>query len=388
MMADRFAAQRQAPSGSLDEMTVQLGGNAGSLIGNALFGGRTSAMAEQAVLNEAIKESEVAEDPDERLKLFSAALRRRGLEGYAQKADMQLLNRQKTKASTSKIEADAKLERDLRAELGALPANATPEQIEGVVFKYGDPDKILTTLERRQARQQATEDRMAAARQAHEDRMELARQNNASREQIAAMNRQFEARVEQMRQDSKIQTAQDRQANKTLPASLQKSEDDDQSAIDTARGVIEDITPIISKLTPNPTTKKPELDLSRFNNIKFQTQAFFGSDDPEVQNYQELERNLTRFVNESLRLNKGVQTEGDAQRAANEVQAAFSKGNTSSMRRALEELKKINERASNNRKAQVDRRREAQGVTPLYSKGTSRSGGSVLDEADAIINRK
>ena len=96
MRADRFAAQRQAPSGSLDEMTVQLGGNAGSLIGNALFGGRTSAMAEQAVLNEAIKESEVAEDPDERLKLFAQALRKRGLEGYAQKAEMQLLNRQKT----------------------------------------------------------------------------------------------------------------------------------------------------------------------------------------------------------------------------------------------------------------------------------------------------
>ena len=99
MMADRFAAQRQAPSGSLDEMTVQLGGNAGSLIGNALFGGRTSAMAEQAVLNEAIKESEAAEDPDERLSLFANALRKRGLEGYAQKVDAQLQGRMKTRTT-------------------------------------------------------------------------------------------------------------------------------------------------------------------------------------------------------------------------------------------------------------------------------------------------
>jgi hypothetical protein len=107
MRADRFAAQRQAPSGSLDEMTVQLGGNAGSLIGNALFGGRTSAMAEQSVLNEAIKESEVAEDPDERLKLFATALRKRGMEGYAQKVDNQLLERQKKKADIERLKAIA-----------------------------------------------------------------------------------------------------------------------------------------------------------------------------------------------------------------------------------------------------------------------------------------
>ena len=97
MRADQYSAQMQAPSGDLDQMTVQLGGNAGSLIGNALFGGQTSKMAEQSVLNEAIKESEVATDPDERLSLFSQALRKRGLEGYAQKVDAQLQGRMKAK---------------------------------------------------------------------------------------------------------------------------------------------------------------------------------------------------------------------------------------------------------------------------------------------------
>lgn len=98
LMADRYASQYMAPSGSLENMIVQTGANAGSLIGNALFGGRTSDIAEQAVLNEAIKESEVAEDPDERLSLFARALRKRGLEGYAQKVDSQLQSRLKTKA--------------------------------------------------------------------------------------------------------------------------------------------------------------------------------------------------------------------------------------------------------------------------------------------------
>lgn len=98
LMADRYASQYQQLSGTPQEMIIQNAANAGSLLGNALFGGKTSAMAEQAVLNEAIKESEGFEDPDERLKLFAASLRRRGLEGYAQKAEMQLLNRQKAKA--------------------------------------------------------------------------------------------------------------------------------------------------------------------------------------------------------------------------------------------------------------------------------------------------
>lgn len=98
LMADRYASQYMAPSGSLENMIVQTGANAGSLVGNALFGGRTSEMAEQMVLNEAIKESEAAEDPDERLSLFARALRKRGLEGYAQKVDSQLQSRLKTKA--------------------------------------------------------------------------------------------------------------------------------------------------------------------------------------------------------------------------------------------------------------------------------------------------
>jgi hypothetical protein len=285
-----------------------------------------------------------------------------------------------TQAKTSKLKADTQLEADLRAELAALPANATPAEYEAVVLKYGDPDKILSALTNRQNREADRLSREERDKAEHALRIQLAQQAGADRQAIAAMNQEF------MRQQAD-ERRRDKQANKTLPASLQKSEDDDFSAIDSAEAVVQDITPIIGNLTPDSKTGKPALDLSRFNNIQFQTQAFFGSSDPEVQRYQELERNLTRFVNESLRLNKGVQTEGDAQRAANEVQAAFSKGSTSSMRKALEELKKVNERAATNRKAQIDRRRSSQGVEPFYSKGTSSSGQSVLDAADAIINR-
>ena len=146
MRADRFAAQRQAPSGSLDEMTVQLGGNAGSLIGNALFGGRTSAMAEQSVLNEAIKESEVAEDPDERLTLFANALRKRGLEGYAQKVDAQLQGRLKTRTDAQNAQAKALEQQQRLASLARVVQQKTGLSPEESLALAQDPALIRELL--------------------------------------------------------------------------------------------------------------------------------------------------------------------------------------------------------------------------------------------------
>jgi hypothetical protein len=103
MMADRYASQYTPLSGSLDEMTIQLGGNAGSLLGNALFGGQSSAMMEQRAINDAIKEADAAEDPDERLSLFAKALRKRGLEGRAQEVEDKLLDRRKTVADIGRL---------------------------------------------------------------------------------------------------------------------------------------------------------------------------------------------------------------------------------------------------------------------------------------------
>jgi hypothetical protein len=202
--------------------------------------------------------------------------------------------------------------------------------------------------------------------------------NNASRADIAAMNRQFQAQLALMRQEDKAAERAAKNSGKVLPARLQTAEDDDFSAIDTASSVVADIKPIIDNLETN------KLNLNKVNQLKMGTQAFFGSKDPEVLRYQELERNLTRFVNESLRLNKGVQTEGDAQRAAAEYQAAFSKNSTEGMKKALQELEKINNRQIENRKKQVDRRRKAQGVEAYFEK----SDADVMGAADRILQGK
>jgi hypothetical protein len=50
-------------------------------------------------------------------------------------------------ATAAKTELSIEQERKLRDELSRLPANATEEQILGVVTKYGSPDKVLAVLQ-------------------------------------------------------------------------------------------------------------------------------------------------------------------------------------------------------------------------------------------------
>jgi len=145
MMADSYASQYQALSGTPQQMIVQNAANAGSLLGNALFGGKTSAMAEQSVLNEAIKESEVATDPDERLSLFANALRKRGLEGYAQKVDAQLQGRIKTRT-------DAQSAQQQQMALTKLVMNKTGLSQEEAAALAKDPATVRQLLQEAQAK--------------------------------------------------------------------------------------------------------------------------------------------------------------------------------------------------------------------------------------------
>lgn len=59
-------------------------------------------------------------------------------------------------------------------------------------------------------------------------------------------------------------------------------------------------------------------------------------------NITELNADKTKIVNESLRLNKGVQTEGDAIRAGEELMAA---NDAATLKRAFDRLEEINQRA-------------------------------------------
>lgn len=90
---------------------------------------------------------------------------------------------------------------------------------------------------------------------------------------------------------------------------------------------------------------------------KFRT-AIGRTNDNDV-NVNEFRADMTRIVNESLRLNKGVQTEGDAQRAAQELMSANDQKTAA---RALRKLAEYNRRAVQlqRQKAQVIRKNYGQ----------------------------
>lgn len=84
------------------------------------------------------------------------------------------------------------------------------------------------------------------------------------------------------------------------------------------------------------------LRVSPTSSLLARGRTFAGIATPGDVNYNEWQADLTKIVNESLRLNKGVQTEGDAQRAANELMSANDPATAAA---ALKRLAAFNQQA-------------------------------------------
>lgn len=150
-----------------------------------------------------------------------------------------------------------------------------------------------------------------------------------------------------------------------LNPSLQKAEDGDVEAVQTATRTTQQLQPLIAQLTPGE-NGKAQLELGPLRNAYSKSQNWFGKSSPESQRYQELQATVTQIRNDSLRMNKGVQTEGDAIRAAEELTAAFANNDTTAMRGALQRWSTAQTKIAQDKAALIDRRRTSQGVEPLF----------------------
>ena len=88
------------------------------------------------------------------------------------------------------IETQAKLrqvnlDEQLRQELSNLPADATEEQYNRVLMKYGSPDKVIASLQAGEARRE----RMAFQREMQQQRIDLARANYDLRVEAADLKK-------------------------------------------------------------------------------------------------------------------------------------------------------------------------------------------------------
>lgn len=141
---------------------------------------------------------------------------------------------------------------------------------------------------------------------------------------------------------------------KVLSSTLQKAEDEDFEALNTSASIVDDTQGFIDMIDND------QLDFSFADGATDAIALALGSNNEEVLNRQDFNIFLERLRNATLRLNKGTQTEGDAERALREI--SRNKNNKNAVRRALLKLREVNERAIENKKRGINRRRSTQGI--------------------------
>jgi hypothetical protein len=96
----------------------------------------------------------------------------------------------------------------------------------------------------------------------------------------------------------------------------------------------------------------PQFELGPVQNKKYEFQNWSGQSTPQSQAYAKLSANFEKMRNDSLRLNAGVQTDGDAQRAWNEIMANMN--DKELVKSRLADIKRYNEFALNEKRMQLE----------------------------------
>jgi hypothetical protein len=111
-----------------------------------------------------------------------------------------------------------------------------------------------------------------------------------------------------------------------------------------------------------------------------------GTSDENSRNFASFSATLERLRNESLRLNKGVQTEGDSQRAWNELVA--NKNDPQVVRQRLAEIQRLNQRAADFKKNMIVQRRDDNRLQPLNFDRVLTPQTSAPDPLEAEMRRR
>lgn len=208
---------------------------------------------------------------------------------------------------------------------------------DGSLFKvnqYGEPEKLL---DRRKQAPQAKDHRSALEKTA--DRISR------------------ETGVPFMDALDQAQKMSGKAGGTTMQASIQKLEDADIEAAAGTFTMNSELGRIAGQLDSGA------LDLGPVQNKLNAARNWAGSSSKESRNYASMMATMEKLRNESLRLNAGVQTDGDAQRAWNELLTNIN--DPQLVRQRLQEIKALNERAFEIRQSKVDQRRANAGAPGL-----------------------
>ena len=288
------------------------------------------------------------------------------LAAAGQTALKDLASRRASVATAQKAELATQQEIELRGALARLGPNATSDQILGVVAQYGSPDKVLAVLqgsadkaENRAARvleQEAIRQQQIQLQKERLDaQIEAARQRGADQRVLIQM--QIDGRNELAKFAAGLKASE--KTTKPLPSYLAKDEEKDFEIATAATNLSSDANNFIGRI------KSGEIKFGLKDKASIRARQVFGSSDPDVIAREDYDKFLKVLTNESLRLNKGTQTEGDAIRAAKELESSESpEAAASAMRRLVE----INVRRVQNASDDVLRRRKNANFPPPEQK--------------------
>ena len=133
---------------------------------------------------------------------------------------------------------------------------------------------------------------------------------------------------------------------KPLPVAALKLRGEAQDAADTAEGINERLGVVEKRIVDK------KLSFGPVSNLANSALNATGMSTEGSRNLASFKSDMEKLRNDSLRLNKGVQTDGDAQRAWNELFQNIN--DTKLVQQRLTEIKQINARAKNLRLLEVD----------------------------------
>lgn len=156
--------------------------------------------------------------------------------------------------------------------------------------------------------------------------------------------------------------------NVQLPVGALKLQEEALDNLSVARGIDADLGAFEGQL------EKGDLNLSLGKNITSRARNLVGASTPESRNFASFKASLEKLRNDSLRLNKGVQTEGDAIRAWNELFDNINDENV--VKQRLKEIRNINKRAANVQKSKIKNLRQNYGADDLDYSGFDRQNAA------------
>lgn len=221
------------------------------------------------------------------------------------------------------------------------------------------------------------------------DKKQHERAMEQSAEQARRHDKTLEA-VAKIGASGKVEAAEVRAgatSGKPMPATALKMQQEELDAIGAVGSINADLAAIHKQVDSGT------LKLGPIENLASQGKNTLGLSTENSRNYASFKATLEKQRNESLRLNKGVQTEGDSIRAWNELMENINDPNV--VKQRLTEIQKLNERAAGIRKMNVDVIRQNYGKEPLETGGYSsqqpavgQGGGTVAPFDDAEKERR